>query len=186
MKRKIMILALAALAFSVVAYGTIAYFTVSVETENVITAGNVKMMLHDETESGDDFSQLGMSGMMPGDVVDKVVYVENIGDNAFYARIKLINTIEPGNESAAELSFDKVHLDIDTASWTLGTDGWYYYQSPLEKGGKSKPLFTTVAFEPTMDNSYMNAVVEIDVIAQAVQAANNGDTVWQAAGWPAE
>jgi hypothetical protein len=32
----------------------------------------------------------------------------------------------------------------------------------------------------------MNADVSIEVIAQAVQKTNNGATVWQAAGWPAE
>ena len=31
----------------------------------------------------------------------------------------------------------------------------------------------------------MNAMLAIDVDAQAVQAANNGETVLEAAGWPA-
>ena len=122
---------------------------------------------------------------MPGDTADKIVYVENTGDNAFYTRIKLKNSIVAAGEGAS-LDFDKVQLNIDTTNWVLGADGWYYCQSAVGKGENTPPLFTQVTFSPNMSNGYMDAKVSIEVVAQAVQKANNGDAVWQAAGWPAE
>ena len=47
------------------------------------------------------------------------------------------------------------------------------------------PLFTTVTFAPEMGNEYQNSTAHIDVKADAVQVANNGDAVLEAAGWPA-
>lgn len=182
MKRKILILAVTVIALSVAAAGTVAYFTTQGRAANVITAGNVKMELHDETADGADFPQDGLGDMMPGDTATKIVYVENTGDNAFYTRIKLKNTLQSG--TGEQLSFDQIHLNIDAANWILGSDGWYYYRSAVEKGQKTAPLFTEVAFDPGMGNPYMDARVEIEVTAQAVQRTNNGDTAWQADGWP--
>jgi len=185
MKRKILVLALTVIALSVAAAGTIAYFTAQGRAANVITAGNVKMALHDETAEGVDFPQEGLHGMMPGDTADKIVYVENTGDNAFYTRIRLTNVILKDGEDT-RLSFDMIHLDIDTANWYPGMDGWYYYRSSVEKDDQTSPLFTEVTFDPGMGNSYMDVSVQIEVTAQAVQCVHNGDTSWLAAGWPAD
>lgn len=184
MKRKILILAAIAIALSLTSYATIAYFTTQGTASNVITAGNVVLKLHEESANGVAAPHNGLNGLMPGDSAEKTVFVENVGDNAFYTRIKLHKTVRPGAGIIYELSPDKIHLNIDTENWKLGADGWYYYQSALGKSGRTQPLFTSVLFEAGMGNDYMNAVVNINVIVQAVQSANNGDTVWQASGWP--
>ncbi len=182
MKRKILILAVAAAIFSIAAYGTFAYFSAEGTAVNVITAGNVKMALHDETPEGGVFAQNGLDRMMPGDTVDRIVYVENTGDNAFFARVKL--NCEVLADGGQQLSFDKISLDIDTAKWEPGGDGWYYYISKVEKSFGTEPLFTRITFEPGMGNEYMNADVNIEIIAQAVQCANNEGKAKNAAGWP--
>lgn len=186
MKRKILVIALAAIAVSVAAAGTLAVFTAQGDAVNVITAGNIRMELHDEKANGEPFPEKGLAGLMPGETADKIVYVENTGDNPFYTRVKLNNSILPYGEPGAQLSFDKIALNIDTAHWQLGSDGWYYYLTAVDKGGETTPLFTEVMFRADMGNDYMDATVGIKVIAQAVQTANNGGTVWQAAGWPEE
>ena len=184
MKKKIILLTALAAIILAAAGGSIAYFTVQATTSNVITAGNVVMALHDETADGTAFVQEGLSALMPGDTADKIVYVETTGAHAFYTRVKLRCKAQSSGGSA--LSFDKIALNIDTTNWQLGTDGWYYYSSVLEKGTQTGPLFTEVTLLPETGNEYMNADVSIEVVAQAVQKANNGATVWQAAGWPAE
>ncbi len=181
MKRSMLIIALAAILLAA-AGGSIAYFTTQATASNMITAGNVRMTLHDETADGQAFPQDGLSVLMPGDIADKIVYVENTGDHAFYARIKL-NCYAKSPDGSA-LSFDQIALNIDTTNWQLGSDGWYYYGSAVETGAQTKPLFTEVTLLPDTDNAYMDAKVSIGVVAQAVQKANNGATVWQAAGWP--
>ena len=122
---------------------------------------------------------------MPGETADKVVYVENTGDNAFYTRIRLTNRITSAEQEALP-DLDKIQLDINDADWELGTDGWYYYRSAVGKGETTAPLFTQVTLATDMGNGYMSAEISINVVAQAVQKANNGDTASQAAGWPAE
>lgn len=184
MKKKLILLASLAAILLAAAGGSIAYFTTHATATNVITAGNVRMTLHDETADGKAFPQEGLSTLMPGDTADKIVYVENTGDNAFYTRIKLRCSAQ--SPDGAALSFDKIALNINTANWQLGADGWYYYNSAVEKGAQTGPLFTEVTLLPDTGNAYMDANVSIEIVAQAVQKANNGATVWQAVGWPSE
>ena len=47
------------------------------------------------------------------------------------------------------------------------------------------PLFTTVTFDAAMGNAYQNSTATVSVRADAVQTANNGAAVLEAAGWPA-
>lgn len=65
-----------------------------------------------------------------------------------------------------------------------GKDGYYYYKEALKPGEVTAPIFTAVTFKPEMGNEYQNATATVDVSAQAVQTANNGDTVMDAKGWP--
>ncbi len=183
MRRKLILAAAVTAVLFAAVYGTLAYFTAEGKAANVITAGNIKMALHQETADGHP-SPESVGALMPGQAVDRVVFVENTGDNALYARIKLKPAVRAEDGSA--LGFDQISLDIDTVDWKLGADGWYYYQSALGKGAASKPLFKELRFAPGMGNDYMNAHVSVEVTAQAVQCANNGDTALQAAGWPAE
>jgi predicted ribosomally synthesized peptide with SipW-like signal peptide len=184
MKLKLVSLLTLAAILLAAAGGSIAYFTATGTAANVIAAGNVNIALHDETASGSAFSQEGLSALMPGDTADKIVYVENTGDNAFYTRVKLYCSARTPGGSA--LSFDNIALNIDTVHWQSGTDGWYYYSAAVEQGAQTEPLFTEVTLLPETGNDYMDADVSIRIVAQAVQKANNGATVWQAAGWPAE
>ena len=180
MKKKLLSLALATMIMSTLAYGTLAYFTSEGRAENKITTGNLEIILHDETTEGAPFPVDGISGVMPGDVVDKVVYVENTGGNSSYVRIKLEQKID-----SEELSFENITLDINEEDWTY-QDGWYYYNEALDKGELTEKLFTKVTFNTDMGNDYMNAKIEINVIAQAVQSKNNGDSALEALGWPKE
>jgi hypothetical protein len=77
-------------------------------------------------------------------------------------------------------------IEPDRTSWTE-KDGWWYYNTAVQSGERTKPLFEVVAFSgPHMDNKYQDCTVVIEVNAQAVQKANNGDTVKEALGWSAE
>ena len=75
-------------------------------------------------------------------------------------------------------------MNINLADWTLGADGFYYFNEVLNPGETTDNLFTTVTFSTAMGNSYMNAVFFIGVDAEGVQSQNNGATVGDAIGWP--
>ena len=57
-------------------------------------------------------------------------------------------------------------------------------QSRLRREKATEILFDTVHFAPEMGNEYQNCTANIIISAQAVQTANNGDTVMDAKGWP--
>ena len=46
------------------------------------------------------------------------------------------------------------------------------------------PLFTKVIFSADMDNLYQHSKAVINVNAQATQVIHNGETVFEASGWP--
>ena len=115
--------------------------------------------------------------------VTKKVHIENTGDVDMYVRIALDQKIESLSDPAAQLNFEHISLDINTADWTKQGD-YYYYKKALKPGQATEPLFTTVSFDAKMGNEYMNARVRIDVDAQAVQSKNNTDSPLTAAGWP--
>jgi len=78
-------------------------------------------------------------------------------------------------------------IDFNTDEWTLGEDGWYYCKAVLLAGEETAPLFENVVFDiAAMGNEYQNCTASVNVVAQAVQAANNGAAVEEAQGWPAE
>ena len=196
MKRRLLITAVAVLVLSLAAYGTLAYLTGSTTAHNVITSGSVKIELLDKTDKGGeigkvDFPSEGLK-VMPGTTASKEVSVKNLSSEC-WVRVKLVKEINLANE--AQLSSnaaDPVSLEPNLGTsedrWTLGNDGYYYYNSPLAKNAETSKLFTTVTFDPGMGNEYQNAKLTIQVYAEAVQTANNpipdGGNVTQVAGWP--
>lgn len=171
---------------AIVASGTLAYFTAQETAHNVITSGGVDIRLIEKADTGSglvDFKDV--DGVMPGVTVSKIVQVENTGVSEAWVRVSLVKAFKlvdpaPGFQADPEL----LVLNIDTKNWTE-KGGYYYYNTALAPGEITEPLFTTVTFDPKMGNEYQNSKASIDVAAQAVQTANNGDSALTAAGWPA-
>ena len=69
-------------------------------------------------------------------------------------------------------------------NWHTDSDGYIYYAKPVAAGEATEILFDTVHFAPEMGNEYQNCTANIIISAQAVQTANNGNTVMDAKGWP--
>lgn len=180
-KKKITILAAIIACVSILALGSLAYFTAQDTANNQITAGNLGIAIHETDENGDPF--VNQTGVMPGDTIAKVVKIENTGDNTAWIRVKVTMSCTDANQLA--LSTDNITLNYNTTDWTY-SNGYYYYNSPVDGGAFTNELFSSVAFDISLGNSYMDAVLSIDVDAEAVQYANNGVTVLDAQGWPAE
>lgn len=181
-KRMILIAALASVA-AILAAGSLAYFTAEETAFNVITTGVLSIDLVELAEMDNEnapFPEDGVSNVMPGQEIVKQVYVVNDGGADAYVRIKVGMKIRPET-----LPLEGITLNVNTADWTE-QDGWYYYNKPLAPGEKTADLFNTVSFSTALGNEYMNATVEIDVLSQAVQAKNNGESALEAMGWPAE
>ncbi len=184
MKRKLLILSVCVILLAVVSAGTLAYFTAEDTAHNVITTGGVKIALHEWADAEKTQKFEDVDGIVPGSAVTKIAEVENTGSASAWIRVSVEKAITLGGEETPDL--DLVVLDLNTEAWTLGDDGYLYYNLPLESGKVTEPIFTTVSFDETMGNEYQNATATVTVVVQAVQCANNGETVFDAQGWPAE
>ncbi|MBR2782737.1 MAG: hypothetical protein IKD93_00845 [Firmicutes bacterium] len=164
---------------------TLSYFTAEQRTRNYITTGEVAIEVHEYADDGmtQPFPAEGVSGVMPGDSVTKIVVVENTGSSPAWVRIGVDKsiTLAEGVEGTPDTSL--ILLDLDTSGWTE-QDGWYYYNTALEPGQTTPPLFRHVQFDASMDSLYRNSKAEVTVTAQAVQTANNDGPAQAALGWP--
>jgi predicted ribosomally synthesized peptide with SipW-like signal peptide len=185
MKKKILLFALIAICLSIAAYGTLAYFTYEDTATNVIVVGNVRIALHEWklTDGGEKAPFEGSVDVMPGVSVSKIVEVENTGKNAAWIRISVAKAVELAAGRQGEVDLSLIKLDLNTEYWTE-QDGYYYYNEALQPGQITKPLFTQISFDCSMGNLYQQSKATMTVQAQAVKVANNGATVFEAAGWP--
>ena len=190
MKKKMFVLAALAIILATLAGGTLAYFTVSETAHNVITTGGVDIELVEKTldENGKEvpFPKNGLTGIMPNTTASKIVWVENTSGSEAWIRAKLDFEIIGADGKELPLTDEEGHDMIGYTTeggWRM-KDGWVYYSKPVAPDGKTLRLMEEVVFNPIMDNRYQNCTVHIDITAQAVQTANNGETVLEAQGWP--
>lgn len=188
MKRKLLIISLVIGLISILSIGSLAYFTAEKRTHNIIQAGNVEIELEELTDQGQGEDELvpfeDLDGVMPGTSVSKIVQVKNIGGAQAFIRVKVDVDIKLQDGTQGQVDLTLISIDFNTEQWTLRADGYYYYNDPLSANETTVPLFTTVIFAETMGNLYQNSTALVDVQAFAVQTANNGPTVFDAAGWP--
>lgn len=180
---RLLLIALAAILVTVLSRGTLAYYTTVGKATNVVTSGDIQLMIHEQTADGSDFPVEGVY-VIPGDVVGKRVTVENICGHPFYLRVKLVS----GTDNTQLSSKDCLKVDLNQTDWTLREDGYIYYNAVLEPGQTTEAVFTQVEIVGSqVDNSYIGTALTLTVDAYAVQSENNpADYPWEASGWPAE
>ena len=194
MKKKILALAVIAMLTSVIASGTLAYYTAEERAHNVITSGGVGIELVEKTKDANgaevDFPKEGISSVMPGTSVSKIVKVQNDGASEAWIRVQIEASLKDVDGSDLPLTFgenDTRAMDYEILDeWIDGEDGYYYYKKPVAAGEYTDILFEEVKFDAAMGNEYQNSTANIIISAQAVQTANNGNSVMEAKGWPAE
>lgn len=183
MKRKLLILSVLAICVAIVAAGTLAYFTAEDTAHNVITSGGVDVELKEWADEAKQTPFEDVTGIMPGVTVTKIAEIKNTGASEAWVRVLITKDIQLTGDG--EVDPDLIKLGLNTTDWTLGTDGYYYYNKALKPSETTAPILSSVTFEPTMGNEYQNAAATVDISAQAVQTANNGTSALTASGWPA-
>ena len=190
MKKKFFYIAVIVICLSLITGGTYAYFTTSDTARNVITSGGVEVQVVEQQLVNGALQPYPSQPIkiMPATTVSKIVSVQST-EQAAWVRMNYTLTVYDADGKKMDISADELAKVIvitpDATNWTQ-KDGWWYYNTAVKGGETTKPLFEEVAFSgPHMDNKYQLCTVVIDVTAQAVQQANNGATVLEAAGWPA-
>ena len=175
---------LAAILICLLSQPALAYYTTFSTATNVVTSGGVSLQIKEMTDQGNEFPTEGVY-VIPGDIVSKVVTIENICEHPFYLRLKLVY----GASSEELPAEDCFKLNINTENWTL-KDGWYYYTGILQPGEETPEFFSHVEIVGNkVDTSYIGKTLQLTVKAQAVQSENNplvNNDATTASGWPAE
>lgn len=192
MKKKLFAVAVIAICLAILASGSLAYFTAEDTAHNVITSGGVNIDVVEKTKGeGDvlvDFPEEGIKNVMPGAAVSKIVQVENTGASEAWIRVKVEATIvsEAGEDLPLTIGEDEIPVMAYSVleGWVDGGDGYWYYETPVAPETMTEVLFEEVVFEPSMGNEYQNCTANLIISAEAVQTANNGETVLDAQGWP--
>ena len=179
--RKLLILSVLAICIATLAAGTLAYFTSEGKAHNVITTGGVEITVQEWADEEKTKPFENLSGVMPNTTVTKIAEVKNTGASDAWVRVKVEKNIRLQGEGTPDTGL--VELPLNTDDWTE-KDGYFYYTKALKPGEVTAPIFTAVTFKADMGNEYQNATATVDVSAQAVQTANNGDAVMDAKGWP--
>ena len=194
MKKKILTLAALVICLSLLATGTLAYFTSEDTAKNVITAGGIGIEIEEfQNVDGQTVPYPNEPiAIMPGAVVSKIPQVKNL-ENDSWIRARYTITVKNADGEPMNLTADQINsimtLALNTEDWISRdpADGWLYFKNSVKTTESTNPIFTQVSFDgPNMGNEFQHCTVEIDIQAQAVQSANNGETVFDAAGWPQE
>ena len=183
MKRKLVLTSAVVLILALLAAGTFAYFTKNARATNVITTGTISIQLNDKIQGGQKTgSGWTLSGVMPGQAVEKAVSVTNTGTSPAWLRVKLDISVTGANGKPLDLTFgDKQDVLTFTPQmkegkgWFLAEDGYYYYSKPVAADDETERLFQsgTLMLNPQLPNDYQGCAVTVAVQAQAVQVKNN-------------
>ena len=178
---KVLIVALAVIFTMLIARPVLTFYTTKDTVTGVVTSGGIELKIHNVTSRG--VTAPDEIAVIPGDKVDRKVFVENDCQQPFYLRLKLVCTIGADDEPADGL----LQPNWDSENWTL-VDGYYYYNGILEPGGKTPAAFTQVEVVGSrVDQSHVGLAITFEIIAQSVQSKNNtADHPWEVSGWPAE
>ena len=181
-KMKLFIITLVAIVLTFMSQASYAYYTTAGKATNVVTSGNLRLLIHETTDQGNPFPPEGVY-IMPGDVVSKKVTVENNCAHPFYLRVKVVYGI---NSQVLPVE-DCFKLDMNDTDWVFH-DGWYYYKNIVAPGETTPAVFSHVEIVGSkVDNSYIGKTLTLTVEAQAVQSENNPLTdnlIYTVSGWP--
>lgn len=189
MKRKLLLLSVMVICIAIAAAGTLAFFNGDATAHNVITTGKVGITVNEYSKYDPNERvkyENNQTDIMPGTTVDKIVVVSGEAGTAdAWVRVKFTKSIQLADGKQGKVDLGLIKLNIDTSKWEL-KDGWYYYKEAVKANQEAAPALLSVQFDATMGNAYQGATATVDVLAQAVQCANNGTSAQTASGWPAD
>lgn len=109
------------------------------------------------------------------DGVKSSIIVQNTGTATSYVRVKLVmNWVDDKENVVSGDNLPKVVLNND-GSWFLGSDGIYYYKTPVAPVGASPDNVTTNLLQEgnpiKQENAPAGCHLEVTVLAESIQAA---------------
>lgn len=134
----------------------------------VMTIGGTVAFLMDSTESVVNKFTPASSGITIEEKVKEncktEIAVKNTGDTGAYIRVSLVANYydENGNITGGAAVPD---FALNETNWFKGTDGYYYYQTPLPAGKVTESLLANGSKMELSEN------MQVTVLAQSIQAS---------------
>ena len=177
MKKKILTLSLVvALAATALIGGTLAYFTDTDDKTNVMTVGNVDIVLT-ETE-WEATGKEDAKDVYPGEKLAKNPVVTNNGANPCFVRVKVtgLDSLKNAGLSEQEIKLRTNYvMDAIGTNWVKHGDYYYYKLILEENGGATTALFDQIAIPTDLVADDADTEYKVEVFAEAVQAQGAKD-----------
>ena len=183
-KKKLSLIIAAGVLLIAVVGGSLAWFTSQDTKTNHFTTGSIS---HEIVE---DFDTTGPSqDLLPGDEVNKDVWINNTGKSDALLRVKItpqwMNGEEAdttlGNEGIELVFAEKVQTALNEsgiaegATWVLGNDGYFYYTSILSVNSEEVEKQTAqlldavrlsgkITDQTKFANKEMNVIIESETV----------------------
>lgn len=187
-KKRLLLLLALIIIFAVVS-ATLANEAVEDRTRNVLTTGEVRISINEDTSEAygvkgvirSDLSGIDFTDVLPGQTASKIVTINNEAEKC-WLRVKVTISVDPEPNDGSDPS-ELIVPNIDCNEWSY-SGGYYYFNAPLETGG-SAAMFDKVLFAPAIGNAYAGSKATMNITAEAIQFVNNEvDNPIDA--WPAE
>ncbi len=170
-KKQLGLLVLSLATIAVIGVGsTLAYFTDTSVENNVIVMGKVDIDL-EEPQFDEENPDKTIEGVLPNQVIVKDPTITIVDGSAdCYIRTKIEMNDVLNETQKAELLAE---LNIDTNSWYMAEDGYYYYNQILstkEDGLKKVVFFDKVTIPEHWGNETVGLEIHLEVSAEAIQS----------------
>lgn len=168
------------------ALSTTAFLTSERVSDNVLTFGNLRVQLINNTidETGAEVPVEQSEEKLTGTSVSRIIKVKNICKNSMYVRVKIEFK---GEDKQGEFAANEyVSFQHSGKGWSQGAD-WFYYTKELKPEQQTTDLFRELQVDlDRLMTDHAGSKLTFKVSAQAVQSDNNGASAEEAQGWPKE
>jgi len=175
-------LLIAVILLGLIGGGTLAYNRREARYQNIISAGDIDIELYNMISKNEKMPEKGIFSVLANINYPNLVWVRNVCEYPAYIRIKI--TKECTDKEGNTLDSTKMTPNFNTKDWTYSEDdGYYYYNHILDGFAESEPLYESIYFDRSIDNTYKTATLDVHILVEAVQSDNNGESVFDAEGW---
>ncbi|MGL4570183.1 MAG: BsaA family SipW-dependent biofilm matrix protein [Clostridium sp.] len=136
--------------------GTLAWFTDKQEVSNKISTGAIKHTIIEK------FDENTSQNLLPGEEINKDVWIHNIEKSDSLLRVKITPIwVNENGDKVADATSEEVTAVIKNDKWTLGNDGYYYYNEVFKSHNKDEahPSSEEIDEETTLPTCYSDQLL---------------------------
>ena len=181
MKKKLIVfLGIFTLILTLTFGGTFAVFQADSEIATTsITTTSLDIALKGDTQ------QIKFQHLVPGQFIDKRMFVENTNTTTLYTRVTIKKYwLDEKNQKDYKLSAKNIQIQYDKSTWLEeyydqenGEEIVLYYKTPLRQGQKTTDFLEGLVVPNNLGNTYQNKIFVLDIVVDAVQSIDGQNAI---------